>query len=273
MDGAGRVTAEASVRTPFRTGGDGDGDGGDRVEMDVESLRFCLQAVLADLGDALRLVAAVGLAGMAESGAPLDGGGRALAPVIGWHDRRGAEAVARLDGAFGPDLALRIGQPPRPVLTVAKLGWLVANGVDDVDRWLGVPELVLHDLTGAEATEFSLAARTGGYHVVARQWMPEVADVLGFPVGVFAEVRAAGTVMGRVSAAGAAWSGLAEGTPVTVAGHDHLVGMAGAAIGRGSIADSVGTAESLVRRCPTVPDVAAALGLRLGVTLYPGGEE
>jgi xylulokinase len=266
LDGDGRETGGATIRTPFV-------HHDRRVEMDVDALRYCLEALLTDLGDARRDVAAVGLAGMAESGAPLDGARRPLAPVIAWHDGRGEEAVLRLKSLFDRDLALRIGQPVRTVLTAAKLGWLVEHGVEGVDRWLGVPELALQALTEVEATEYSLAARTGCYDVADRTWIPEVADVLGFPIEVFPPVLAAGAAMGIVSPPGAAWSGLPVGIPVTVAGHDHLAGMAGAGLRPGSMANSVGTAEIVVGRSATVPDVAAALDLGAAVTVYPGGGE
>ena len=266
VDRAGEEVASAAVATPFTTQ-----DG--RVEMEVEALRECLRAVLADLGDARQRVVAAGIAGMAESGAPLDAGGRALAPVIAWHDGRGDEAVEKLEQHFGPDLPLRIGQRIRTVLTVSKLRWLVDHGMTGMVRWLGVPELGLQALTGAEATEFSLAARTGCYDVADRRWIPEVPEVLGFPIDVFPPVEPAGTVMGRISADGAAWSGLPEGLPVTVAGHDHLAGMAGAGVAREDAANSVGTAETIVARTSSLPDVGKALDQRVRLTVYPGGQE
>lgn len=266
IDADGREVASAAVATPFVSEGE-------RVEMDVEALRHCLGEVLAGLGDARRRVEGVGVAGMAESGAPLDASRRPVGPVIGWHDVRGQEAVSVLERHFDGELALRIGQPVRTVLSAAKLGWLVDHGTTGVDRWLGVPELALHALTGAEATDFSLAARTGCYDVVERDWIPEVGEVLGFPVSVFAPLRPAGSAMGRVSGEGAAWSGLPEGARVTIAGHDHLAGMAGAGVRGGDAANSVGTAETLVVRCSSVPDLSAALDLRVAVTVHPAGRE
>ena len=266
IDRAGREVASAAVATPFATR-----DG--RVEMDVDVLGYCLRAVLADLGDLRRQIGAVGLAGMAESGAPLDGARRPLAPIIAWHDSRGQEAVDTLDRAFGPALPLRIGQRVRTVLTVCKLGWLLDHGVDGMVRWLGVPELALQALTRAEATEFSLAARTGCYDVAARTWISEVPEALGFSVEVFPPVLPAGAVMGRITADGRDWSGVPAGVPVTIAGHDHLAGMAGAGVGPRDAANSVGTAETVVARSTTLPDVAAALAQRVRLTVYPGGRE
>ena len=265
VDEQGREVASAAVATPFasREG---------RVEMEVDALCGRLRDVLVALGDGREQVVAVGLAGMAESGAPLDSGRTALAPVIAWHDDRGEEAVSRLEDLFGPDLALRIGQRIRTVLTVAKLGWLIENGTTATARWLGVPELGLHALAGVEATEFSLAARTGCYDVGTREWIPEVAEVLGFSIDVFPTVRPAGAVMGRISSDGAVWSGLPEGIPVTVAGHDHLAGMAGAGVMPRDAANSVGTAETVVASAPTLPDAATALAQEVRLTVLPGGE-
>lgn len=267
LDAGGHEAGAATVATPFATTGG-------RVEMPVDALLACLGDVVAGLGDRRRQVVAVGVAGIAESGAPLDRSGRPLAPVIAWHDERGGEAVALLVREFGPGLALRTGQPPNTKMTAAKLGWLIAHGgMRGMHRWLGVPELALRALTGVEATEHSLAARTGCYDVVAHRWMPEVAAALGFSTDAFAPVRAAGAVMGRVSAEGAAWSGLPEGLPVSIAGHDHLAGMAGAGAGADDVANSVGTAETVAGRTAGAPDMAAAVANRAAVSIYPGGTE
>jgi xylulokinase len=266
LDASGREVAGAVVATPFVTTGD-------RVEMAVDDLLRCVAEVLAGLGDRRRQVVAAGVAGVAESGAPTDAQRRPLAPVIAWLDDRGGEAVGVLEREFGDELALRTGQGATTKMTVAKLGWLLANGVAGVDRWLGVPELALWAVTGAEATEHSLASRTGCYDVTAHRWLPDVAGALGFSTAIFAEVQAAGTVMGRVTAAGAALSGLPEGIPVTIAGHDHLAGMAGAGVGPDDLANSVGTAETIVGRSPALPDMEAARNHRLAVSVYPGGTD
>ncbi len=267
VDPGGGTAASSAVATPWVVRGE-------RVEAEVGSLRAAVAAALAALGPAaLARVAAVGVAGMAEAGAGLDRGGRPVTPVIAWHDGRGQEAADALDAALGPELHLRVGQRLRRIMTVAKLGWLAAHGPADLARWLGVPELVLSDLTGAQATEFSLAARTGCYDLDRRTWIPEVGAVLGFDVSVFAPVEPAGAAMGRVSGPGSAWSGLSQGIPVTVAGHDHPVGLAGAGVEGDEVANSVGTAETLVARCAHLPDVAAALERRVAVGLHPGGRE
>lgn len=266
LDHNGEAAATSVIDTPFtKTGG--------RVEMTVDSLRAAVRAVLKDLGEELASVEGVGVAGIAESGAPLDDCGVPLAPIISWHDPRGEEVADRLRQRFGPDLDRRIGQRIRSVSSVAKLGWLVGEGgVSGVQRWLGVPELCLHLLTGAAVTECSLAARTGAYDVAERGYLPDVLDEVGIPGDVFPPVQPAGAVMGQVSPAGAKWSGLPPRTPVTLGGHDHLAGMHGAGARPEDLANSVGTAETVVARHPVLPDVDRSLELGTAVTLAPRGE-
>jgi xylulokinase len=264
LDASGAEVGVAVTPTPFEAS-----DG--RIEASAERLTLAATALVATLGTARDRVAAVGIAGMAESGAPLGADGQALAPVIAWHDPRGADIAEQLATRFGETLGLRTGQRPRAVSSVAKLGWLVAHGIAGVCRWLGVPELVLRDLTGAEATEHSFASRTGCWDVVEQVWLEDVAEAAGFPVSVFAPVLAAGSPMGLVGRAAAGRWGLPVGIPVTLAGHDHLAGAAGVGAGPGDLVNSVGTAETVLGLTTSAPDLRRALELRTPVSVAPGG--
>lgn len=264
LDRNGTEVAVAARPTPFETAGD-------RTEATVPALLGAVANVVGELGDDRLRVAAVGVAGIAESGAPLDGAGRPLASVIAWHDRRGEDVAERLSDRFGPDLAVRVGQRLRYVASIAKLGWLVEHGLPRPARWLGVPELCLHALTGAYATEHSLAGRTGCWDVGGRTWLPDVAAAAGVDVGLFPEVRPAGEPMGSVITTGAAWCGLRSGIPVTIAGHDHFAGVIGSGASADDLANSVGTAETVVGLSRELPDRARAVERELAVSVFPGG--
>jgi sugar (pentulose or hexulose) kinase len=263
IDAAGVERGTASVATPFATSADG-------IDMAVADLRRALTDVIAALGSPREGVAAIGVAGMAESGAPMRAG-RPIGPIIAWHDGRGEETVAALEARFGSALPRWTGRRLRSVSSVAKLGWLIDHGVPTPDRWLGVPELALFSLTGVELTEHSLAARTGAYHVIDRRWLAQITAHLRISADVFPEVRPAGTAMGLLSGEAADRSGVPAGAPVTIAGHDHLA--AGAALGASpdDLLNSVGTAETVFRRTDSPPDVERALALDLAVTIWPGG--
>ncbi|MGH2767945.1 MAG: FGGY family carbohydrate kinase, partial [Actinomycetota bacterium] len=261
----GREVPVPPVPTPFVASSG-------RIEMSVEALRGALIKVLAGLGPARENVAGIGIAGMAESGAPIGESGRPLAPVIAWHDPRGEGTVELLRARLGARLDLSIGQRLRTVSSVAKLGWLIEHGCRGVSRWLGVPELCLWLLTEAEATEHSLVARTGAYDIAARRYLPQVAEVLGVSPAVFAPVGSAGEVLGRVGRERARWWGLPEGVPVTIAGHDHLAGAAGAGARPRDLVNSVGTAETVIGYSSELPDLLRAFEARVAVSIRPGGE-
>ena len=267
VDRQGHDVASAAVPTPFVTEA-----GGTRAEATVGWLLHALGEVLAPLGGERERVAGVGIAGIGESGAPLDRSGAALAPILAWHDLRGEDVADRLSERFGDELGERIGQRLRSVSSVAKLGWLTDNGVSRVARWLGVPELGLHALTGAHATEHSLAARTGCWDVGRRGWLDDVAAAAGFGIEVFPEVVTAGVVMGRVTPEAAARFGIPVGAPVTIAGHDHLAGLIGSGADPRDLGNSVGTAETVIGRSSTLPHLRRALERELAVTVFPGGD-
>ncbi len=265
---AGVERAATSVATPFAASLHG-------IDMEVADLGQALAKVVNAVGPAREQLTAIGVAGMAESGAPLRKG-RPVGPIIAWHDGRGEETVASLEARFGPVLPRWTGRRVRTVSSLAKLGWLIAQGITAPDRWLGVPELALFLSTGVEATEHSLAARTGAYDVTGFGFLPEVtAHVLagtgGDPDRLFPAVRAAGAAMGFVTMEAAARYGIPIGIPVTIAGHDHLAAAEGLGGGPDDLFNSVGTAETVFRRAGSPPDIDRALALDLAVTLWPGG--
>ena len=263
VDGDGQPAESAEAPAPFETSSEG-------TEAAAAAILGALEHVLSELGEARRRVGGVGVAGIAESGVPLDARGTPLAPIIAWHDRRGEDVADRLAEQFGPELHRRVGQRLRYVSTVAKLGWLLDRGLPRPSRWLGVSELCLHALTGSHATEWSLAGRTGCLDVVRGEWLPEVAEAAGFDAGVFPAIGAAGEELGKVTAHAAARFGLPPGIPVTLGGHDHLVGMVGSGAERDDFADSVGTAETVLARTPQLPDLDQAIERSLAVGLFPG---
>jgi xylulokinase len=270
VDSAGVERRVAVGPTPFARASDG-------VEMEVGDLLAAVAGVVAALGEERRAAAAVGVAGMGECGAPVDAAGRPLGPVIAWFDPRGGEVVERLVRAFGDGLAIRTGRRLRTVSSVAKLGWWVEQAGRAPGGWLGVPELCVHALSGVAVTDPSLASRTGWYDVGARAYLPEVAEAIGLPPAALPAVVPAGSVAGRVGAATAARWGLAEGVPVTPAGHDHLAAAAGCGARAADLVDSVGTAESLVRRLAADGGLdgdvlRAALELGVAVSAGPDGE-
>jgi sugar (pentulose or hexulose) kinase len=192
-------------------------------------------------------VAAVGIAGMAETGVLIDGRGRPLGPAIAWHDSRGGDEARAIEAELGGrEFATRTGLPASALCSLAKLAWQRSHldGFAEASRWLGVPEWIARSLGAADVAELSLASRTGLFELGRRAWWPRAVEWLGVGEGFLAEPVEAGTALGRVGDALPA----ARGAAIAVAGHDHVAATVGAgACGEGDVLHSAGTADVFVR--------------------------
>ena len=220
---------------------------------------------------------AVGIASMAEAGVPLDAAGRPIGDIVAWFDTRPAPQAAWLADRVGPAaLFARTGLRPEPKYTLPKLLWLRAERPGEfagMRRWAGVAELVAHDLTGELATNASLACRTAAFDVAARRWDAELLGLCGIGEEQMPRVLPLGVAAGGLTAAAAARLGLPAGTPVAVAGHDHLAGALGAGVTRpGDVLDSMGSAEvaMLVTRGPALTDELRGAGFSCGCHALDG---
>jgi sugar (pentulose or hexulose) kinase len=133
---------------------------------------------------------------------------------------------------------------------------------------MGVPELLVHALTGVHCTEPSLASRTGAWRVVDRQWDAEVLAAAGVPQDFFGPEP---TTSARMAPTGTAWSRalFPDGVPVIVAGHDHPVGTWALPARGDDVVDSIGTAEQLFRRVDGPIDAAATAKAGLELAAAP----
>ncbi len=212
-------------------------------------------------------VAAIGVAGMAETGVLVDDDGRPVVPSIAWHDPRGAGEARRIAAEL-PEFSERTGLPATTLCTLAKYAWMRAHWPDASrgTRWINIAEWIVQGLGGDRRAESSLASRTGFYDLhTGGPWEPALRWA-GAPEGLAPPHLAAGTPMGR--AAGDIDPRL-RGAVLAVGGHDHLAAAVGAgAAGEGDVLDSCGTAEAILRATPPLePDVvgrAVAEGFTVG---------
>lgn len=208
-------------------------------------------------------VDAVGIASMAESGFPLDAGGRALTPLLSWQDTRDDSEIRALAERLGADALFEAtGVRPGPKPSLAVWLWLRAQRPEvfsSMRRWVGVADAVHLALTGESRTDHTLAGRTLAYR------LPASGEPLSssFDTALLAEVGLTPDQLPRVALPGDrpaqalpnAHTGLRPGTPVVVAGHDHQVAAWASGVRTvGHVADSVGTAEAVLNLVGHVPD-------------------
>lgn len=196
-------------------------------------------------------VVGVGIASMAESGLLLDRGtGAPRTGMVPWFDPAAAAQVEKLARAGDPEERFfRAGLRPNFKCSLAKILRLHEQDPSILDGavWLNAADYLAYRLAGTLATDPSLAVRTYAFDLNRMDWDVEWLASLQVPAGIFPQLRASGEPSGGVHREAAAQTGLRQGTPVAVCGHDHVcAAYAAGAVEPGLVFDSMGTAEALV---------------------------
>jgi xylulokinase len=242
----GRIIAVTSQPTPYVEVGNG------AREIDPEQLWLAVVSCLNELGErAGGAVLAIGIASMAEAGIPLDAADRPLYRLIPWYDPRTEPQLRNTVARVGAEHLFEVtGMATRHVYSLFKLLWLrehEPSAYRRLRRWLCVSDYVAWRLTGEAATDLSLAARTMLFDQRSGAWSAELLGLVDLTAAQLPRVAPSGTTIGRITAAAAAETGLTVGAAVGIGGHDHLCGaLASGVVEPGGVADSLGTAESLV---------------------------
>ncbi|WP_210508502.1 L-fuculokinase [Naasia sp. SYSU D00057] len=241
-----------------------------------ELVRSAADLIRTVLVSAPEAPAAIGIASMAESGVPLGAGDLPLRAVLRWDgddDPRDLDAI--LDGLGRDAVYAATGVPALPKAPLAQWARLRRTDPDvwaGLSRWAGVADLLGLALTGELATDHTLAARTMAYRTAdgGDRFDPDLLAAVGLRPDQLPEVRRPGEAAGRITAEAASRTGLPAGVPVHIAGHDHAVGAwASGARRPGEVADSLGTAEALLRvlREPLDPERVRPTGMSLTRTV------
>jgi len=219
-------------------------------------------------------IAAIGIASMAETGLLTDRKtGQPRSVCIPWFDTASQPQADRIVKESDPlDTYKRFGLRTCFKNTLAKLMWLRESDPSMISDaiWLSAADYVLYHLTGAWATDYSLASRTLAFRVDQKRWDGDWLQAWGFNPDLFPPAQPSGTIMGRTKGH---TCGLREGIPVTVSGHDHVcAALAVGATKPGAVFDSMGTAEALLGALPERPltDEDYHIGLQYGCHVAQG---
>jgi sugar (pentulose or hexulose) kinase len=239
-------------------------------ELDASRLWLAMKAQIADVGSHvdLQLVAAIGIAGMAESGCLIDADDQPITPMLLWHDRRGIRQAAALRRKAGDAFARTTGLRTTSVRSISKWKWMVDHGAPREARWCGAPEWIALCLTRRWHTDATLAVRTGAFDVLRGEFSAELLELAGAPSGLFPPVHGSPANLGRILPEVTRDMGLPPSTQVVIAGHDDIVAAYGAGGARGDLIDSGGTAEGLVRIVDATPKPSDTAKARMAMTQY-----
>jgi xylulokinase len=205
-----------------------------------------VRSVLATTGVPGHAIAGVGMTGQMHGLVMLDAAGTVLRPAILWNDQRTQAECDEIRDRVGRDRLLSItGNDALTGFTAPKILWVKNNEPDVFERTEHV--LLPKDYVRFRLTDTYAVDRAGGsgtilFDLADRDWSDEVITTLGLPRRWFPPSFEGTSITGIVSAAAAASTGLAEGTPVVAGGGDQAAnGVGVGAVTPGVGAMSIGT--------------------------------
>jgi xylulokinase len=217
-----------------------------------------------------RDIKGVAVTGMGMDGLPVDEHGNWLYPFISWHDPRTEPQLQWWQHHIGAQVTFGTGGNTLwPFSTALRLLWMVEHEPEILartEKWLLIEDFLNFMLCGRKATDYSMASCTLLFDQRSRDWSDDILRRSGIERRLMCDAYPSGTLLGEVSASAAAETGLAEGTPVVLGGHDYLCGaLPVGAFKPGVVLDVTGTWEIVLASIPEpilTPEVQ-----KLGVTV------
>lgn len=267
-----RATAHASISIAHPAPG--------HVEQNASeiaaSVRSVIDAIASQLGSQTEIVG-VGISSQRESAVMWDRTtGEPLGPMLGWQDRRTADAAQRLrsDGVVD-EVRRRSGLPLDPMFSALKFAWLLENAdahrraldgeiaIGTVDSWL------VNTLTGEHRIEAGNASRTQLMNVADVEWDEYLLDLFGIPAAVLPPIVRSDKPTAPIL------SGRLAGIPVLgVLGDSHAALYAHGVRAPGAIKATYGTGSSVMGLVADIDHldegVVATIAWQTGSTAFAG---
>jgi xylulokinase len=191
-------------------------------------------------------IACVGFSGQMHGAVMLDAAGEVVRPALIWCDVRTEKQCRDLTAKIGAEELIRLTcNPALPNFTLTKLLWVRENEPENWKRVRSVmlpKDYVRFRLTGERATDMADASGTLMLDVANRRWSREVTQAAGIEESLLPQLFESPEICGNVSEAGAAATGLQNGTPVVAGAGDQAAGAVGMGIATpGAVSATIGT--------------------------------
>jgi xylulokinase len=191
-------------------------------------------------------IACVGVSGQMHGAVLLDEQARVVRPALIWCDVRTERQGQELTTQIGAERLIQLTcNPALANFTLTKCLWVREN---EPKHWSKVRSLLLpkdyirFELTGERATDVADASGTLLLNVAHRRWSKEMLDLTQIDESLLPTVYESPEVCGRISAAGAAATGLQSGTPVVAGAGDQAAGSIGmGVVSLGMVSATIGT--------------------------------
>jgi xylulokinase len=195
------------------------------AEEDVEEWWSNVIALSRELGTVGEIVA-VGVSGMVPCVVLLDEAGRPLRRSIQQNDARAGHEIGELREALaGAAILERTGSPITQQSVAPTVAWLARHEPDVLARartLLGSYDAIVARLTGERSVELNWAVESGLYDLGTGTWAPDVLAAAGLDPELLPTVRRPEEVVGTLTEAAAAETGLPAGLPVVAGSADHV---------------------------------------------------
>ena len=191
-------------------------------------------------------IACVGLSGQMHGAVLLDDQGRVVRPALIWCDVRTEEQCRYLTAEIGIDRLIELTcNPPLTNFTLTKCLWVREN---EPENWARVRSVMLPKdyvrfrLTGERATDVTDASGTLLLDVAHRRWSKEMLERVEMDESLLPNVYESPEISGKISAEGAAATGLQAGTLVGAGAGDQAAGAIGmGVVSSGTVSATIGT--------------------------------
>lgn len=220
------------------------------AEQDPEDWwRACGQAVrqaLASAGLDGDHIASVGFSGQMHGAVMLDARDAVVRPALIWCDVRTEKQCRELAAKIGAERLIQLTcNPALPNFTLTKFLWVRENEPENWNRVRSVmlpKDYVRFRMTGERAIDVADASGTLLLDVSNRRWSEKVIQAAEIDSAMLPRLYESQEVCGKITAAGAAATGLKAGTPVVAGAGDQAAGATGMGIvAPGAVSATIGT--------------------------------
>ncbi len=191
-------------------------------------------------------IACVGLSGQMHGAVLLDEQLRVVRPALIWCDVRTEKQSRDLTAKLGAAKIIQLtSNPALTNFTLTKCLWVRENEPENWNRVRSImlpKDYVRLQLTGERATDAADASGTLLFDVANRCWSKEMLKLVEMNESLLPAVYESPEISGRISAAGAAATGLKVGTPVVAGAGDQAAGSIGmGVVSPGTVSATIGT--------------------------------
>ena len=179
-------------------------------------------------------IAGIGVDGQSWSAIPVDKDGKVLDRTPIWMDTRARNICDRIKEQIGQDRIFEIaGNDFLPSYTTPKMLWFKENRPEvfaKTDKFLQSNSYIVYRLTGVMSQDMSQGYGIHFFDMNSLTYDEELAGELGLDTSLVPPLYNCDAIVGKVTAAAASVTGLAEGTPVVAGGLDAACGTLGAGV-------------------------------------------